>query len=76
MVFMSFKIPREEDDLWDIIWLELNHIVSIRACEEKADHSYIEMDSGSSYLIIGYAEDLLDEIVREIGKTVGKDDAS
>lgn len=66
-IFMDFKLPRIEDGKtvgWDIISIALNHIAAICACDEPwRNHSFIELDSGKTYEVEGYAEDILREIM-------------
>jgi len=66
MIFMDFKLPRDEDGKtvsWDIISISLNHIAAIQACDVNWKHSFIELDSGKVYEVEGCAEDILREIM-------------
>ena len=50
------------------IWIQLDHIVSVRECPSQADRSWIELSSGATYEVDGCAEDILNEIVNEYRK--------
>lgn len=69
MIFMDFKLPRDEDGNtvgWDIISISLNHIATIQECDTNWKHSYIELDSGKVYEVEGCWEDILNDIMRTI----------
>lgn len=65
MIFMYFKLPRDEDGNtvgWNTISISLDHIVTIQECDTNWKHSYIELDSGKVYEVEGCWGDILDEI--------------
>lgn len=69
MIFMDFKLPRDEDGNtvgWDIISILLDHIATIQECDTNWKHSYIEFDSGKIYEVEGCREDILNEIIQTI----------
>jgi len=69
MIFMDFKLPRDEDGNtvgWDIISISLDHIATIQECDTNWKHSYIELDSGKIYEVEGCWGDILDEIMQTI----------
>lgn len=47
------------------IWIQLDHIVSIRECPSQADRTWIYLSSGTMHEVDGYANDILKEIVDE-----------
>lgn len=69
MIFMDFKLPRDEDGStvgWDIISISLDHIATIQECDTNWKHSYIELDSGKVYEVEGCWGDILNEIMQTI----------
>ncbi len=69
MIFMDFKLPRDEDGStvgWDIISISLDHIATIRESDTNWKHSYIELDSGKVYEVEGCWGDILNEIMQTI----------
>lgn len=65
MIFMSFKVPHRFDDGSDTIYLQLDHIASVMACDEQCDRTIVEMDSENRYEVDGFVDDILKEIVNE-----------
>ncbi len=68
MIFMEFtEYPFVESDYFgeNKIWIQLDHIVSVRECPNQADRSWIELSSGIMHEVDGYTEDILKEIVNE-----------
>jgi len=67
-IFMDFKLPRIENgvELWDIISISLDHIAAVCACDDNWKHSFIELDSGKVYEVIGCSGDILEEIMETI----------
>ena len=65
MIFMKFKTASTEKYGMDSIWLDIEHIASIKGCPEQLDRTLIEMVSGSVYEVDGYSEEILKEIVNE-----------
>jgi len=69
MIFMDFKLPRDEDGKtvgWDIISISLDHIAAIQECDMNWKRSYIELGSGNIYEVDGCRGDILDEIMQTI----------
>lgn len=60
MIFMQFKYSNENK-----IWIQLDHIVSVKECPDQVDRTWIEMSSGTRHEVVGCAEDILKEIVKE-----------
>ena len=60
MIFMQFKYSNENK-----IWIQLDHIVSVKECPDQADRTLIEMDSGTRHEVLGCAEDILKGIIGE-----------
>ena len=68
MIFMEFtEYPFVESDYFEEskIWIQLDHIVSVRECPCQADRSWIELSNGTTREVDGYADDILKEIVSE-----------
>ena len=68
MIFMQFKEFKFDDINFtetNKIWIQLDHIVSVRECPCQADRSWIELSSGTTHEVDGYANDILKEIVNE-----------
>lgn len=65
MIFMEFKLPKVDGNIFDSVWIELDHIVSISECPCQSDRTMIELDSGSIYEVEGYTTDILKEIIDE-----------
>ena len=71
MIFMEFTEYKFIDlDSYEKskIWIQLDHIVSVRECPCHADRSRIALSSGTIHEVSGYAEDILKEIVNEYRK--------
>ncbi len=68
MIFMQFKEFKFNDLKFtetNKIWIQLDHIVSVRECPNQVDRSWIELSSGTRHEVAGCAEDILKEIVNE-----------
>lgn len=68
MIFMEFteyKFVGSDHFVKNKIWIQLDHIVSVRECPSQADRTWIELSSGTSHEVDGYADDILKEIVSE-----------
>lgn len=68
MIFMQFmEYQFIDDDFFceNKIWINLDHIASVRECPNQADRTWIEMSSGTRHEVTGYVEDILKEIVNE-----------
>lgn len=68
MIFMEFTEYEFVDSDYfgeNKIWIQLDHIVSVRECPSQADRSWIELSSGTRHEVAGYAGDILKEIVSE-----------
>ena len=73
MIFMQFTEYQFSDSDYfgeSKIWIQLDHIVSVKECQCQADRTLIELSSGTTHEVTGYANDILKEIVSEYrGKT-------
>ena len=65
MEFEEFKFASPKFTETNKIWIELDHIVSVKECPIQADRSWIELSSGRRREVDGCAEDILKEIVNE-----------
>ena len=68
MIFMQFT----EYDFNDSgsfekneIWIQLDHVASVRRCPRQIDRTWIELDSGTILEVDGNVHDILKEIVNE-----------
>jgi hypothetical protein len=65
MQFTEFKIIDSGNFEKNKIWIQLDHITSVRECPSQADRTWIELSSGTSHEVDGYADDILEAIVKE-----------
>ena len=68
MIFMQFTEHKFTDSDYfgeDKIWIQLDHITSVKECPCQADRTLIELSSGTIHEVNGYANDILKEIVNE-----------
>ena len=65
MQFTEFKIIDSGNFEKNKIWIQLDHIASVRECPCQADRSWIELSSGTTHEVDGYADDILKAIVSE-----------
>ena len=68
MIFMEFKEFKFDDLKFtetSKIWIQLDHIVSVKECPNQADRSWIELSSGTRHEVDGYVNDILKEIINE-----------
>ena len=68
MIFMEFteyQFIGSDHFSKNKIWIQLNHIVSVRECPSQADRTWIELSSGTMHEVDGHANDILKEIVNK-----------
>lgn len=47
------------------IWIQLDHIASVRRCPRQTDRTWIELNGGAVHEVEGNVHDILKEIVNE-----------
>ncbi len=68
MIFMQFTEHKFSDSDYfgeSKIWIQLDHIASMKECPCQADRTLIELSSGTFHEVNGYVNDILKEIVNE-----------
>lgn len=71
MIFMQFTEYQFTDSDYseeNKIWIQLDHIASVKECPCQVDRTLIELSSGITHEVSGYVNDILKEIVNEYRK--------